>query len=120
MFLLADVNMKVVFGIRFMAINNADNQFTKKKLIWKTYMIKKVFTITCQVEFINKNKFVEIELDENVKVLMTQINSLAAKMIIYPAGKTLVSLLLVEKVSVLAKKTDCANVISKESVEVLA
>ena len=46
-FLLANINIKVVRGIFFLTLSNADLQFTEKKLIWRTYTTKKALPITC-------------------------------------------------------------------------
>lgn len=71
--------------------------FTKKKLIWKIYAIKKAFSITCLVKLIDKNKFVKAELKANFKVFIASISSLTAKIIIYYIKKALIVLILVEK-----------------------
>ena len=40
-FLLADISVEVALGMYFLTFSNANNQFAKKKLTWKTYTTKK-------------------------------------------------------------------------------
>lgn len=82
-FILANTDMEMVFPIYFLIFSNIDIQFTKKKLIWRTYTIKEVLQKTCKVKFIGKNNFVEALLEENVKAFMAHINNLMAKITIH-------------------------------------
>ena len=42
LFLLADTSMEVVLGIPFPTFNNADIQFAKKELIWRSYIAAEI------------------------------------------------------------------------------
>lgn len=66
--------------------------------------------MTCQIEFININKFAEVILNENIKVFVAYINSLAAKITFYLVKKAQISLLLVEKITIPAEYLDFANI----------
>ena len=68
-FLLADISMEVVLGISFLTFGNANIQFTKKQLTWRTYTTKKALPTTRQVEIIDQKEFAKTALDENVKAL---------------------------------------------------
>lgn len=75
--------------------------------------------MTCQVELISKNKFLEAVWDKNVKAFIAYINNLTAKIIILLAKKSSIFLLLVEKVLILTKYLDFADFFSKKSIKVL-
>ena len=51
--LLVNISMKIVLGISFLALNNADIQFAEKDLTWRTYTTTKTLSTTCQVKIIN-------------------------------------------------------------------
>lgn len=71
------------------------------------------------MRFIEKNKFAEAALDENIELLVPYISSFAAKITIYLARKAQISLVLVEEVTILIKCVDFVDVFSKKSVKVL-
>ena len=45
--------MKVVPNMLFLTLSNADIQFAKKKLTWRTYTTEKALPIIYQVQLIN-------------------------------------------------------------------
>ena len=45
-FLLAKISIKVVLGMPFVTFSNADVQFAKKELTWRTYITKEAFLTT--------------------------------------------------------------------------
>ena len=53
-FLLADIIIKVILGILFLTLSNADVEFAKKELIWRNYTTKQAFPTTRQVKIINQ------------------------------------------------------------------
>ena len=54
MFVLTDITMEIIFSILFLILNNADIQFSKRKLIWKIYIPKKDLSNIWKIEFIDK------------------------------------------------------------------
>ena len=52
-FLLTDISMEVVLGMSFLFLSNADVQFAKKKLTWRTYTTKEALPTTRQVKIID-------------------------------------------------------------------
>ena len=108
-FLLANISMKVVLGMLFLILNNADVQFAQKELTWKTYTTKKTLPTTHQIEIINWKKFAKAALNKKVEAFGMHIRSLELRMNIDLAKKAL-TLLLTEKVTVPTEYLDFANV----------
>lgn len=52
-FLVANINIKIVFEIFFFIFSNININFTQKKLIWKIYSITKVLFIIKKILIIN-------------------------------------------------------------------
>lgn len=75
--------------------------------------------MTCQIKFINNNKFAWAPLDQNIKNFVAYISSLATRIIIYLAQKAYISLLLVDKITIQAKYLDFMNIFPKMLGEIL-
>ena len=77
---------------------------------------------TQRVELMDKKEFVNIMLNEYIKVFMVHMSflSLRSKITIYTAWKITITLLLVEKSIILAEYADFVNVFLKESIKVLS
>ena len=112
--------MKVVLGMPFLILSNADVQFAKKKLTWRTYITKETLPTTCWVKLIDQKKFAKAALDENIEAFVVHISSLKSRMTIHPARKAQLALLLVKKVNVSAKYSDFADVFLEESANMLS
>ena len=69
--------MEVVLEIPFLTFSNANIQFAKKKLTWKSYIIAKALSTIKRIELINKKKFAKAALDKNVEVFVMHITSLS-------------------------------------------
>ena len=54
-FLLADISVEVVLGMPFLTLRNADIQFAKKELTWRSYTAAEALTTTKQKSSIRKN-----------------------------------------------------------------
>ena len=102
-FLLADISMKVIVGMRFFNLSNVDIQFAEKKLIWRTYITEKVLLTTRQVKIINRKKHANAALEKNVKVFVVHVSSLKLGMNIHSTKEAQFALLLIKEVSVLVK-----------------
>lgn len=117
-FLLAKISIKVVFSISFSIFDKVDIKFTDKKLIWKTYTAKKILLTVCQINFINKKELAKNTLDKNANAFVIYV-ALLTLMIIYLLQKIQIVLLLIEKITVLNKDFNYANIFSEKLAEVL-
>lgn len=82
-FLLADTSMKIILGMSFLLLSNANIEFAKKleKFIWKTYTTIKTLSFTSQIKLINKKKFTKVVLYKNSEtyiIYMIALNILKA------------------------------------------
>ena len=118
-FLLADISLKVVLGMPFLTFSNADVQFAKKKLTWRTYTTEEALPTICQIEIIDWKKVAKTALDENVEAFVVHVSSLRPKMTIYPAREAQFALLLAEEVTVPTNYSDFNDVFSEKSANVL-
>ena len=60
----------------FLTFSNADIQFTKKKLTWKSYIAAKALPTTKWVELIDKREFAKAVLDKEPKTFVMHIAAL--------------------------------------------
>ena len=102
--------MKMVLGMFFLTLSNADVKFAEKELTWRTYTTKKVLPTTQRVKIIVRKKFAKAALDENVEAFMVHVSSLKSKMTIHSARKAQLALLLAEEITVPTKYSDFADV----------
>ncbi len=64
--------------MHFLALNNADFQFSAEKLTWKTYTVAEALPTTSRVELIDKREFVRAALDENSETFVVHVSALEA------------------------------------------
>ena len=79
--------MEMVLGMCFLTFCNADIQFAKKKLIWRSYTVVEALQITKRVEIINKKELAKTALDKESETFMMHVATLEALlvgMVIYP------------------------------------
>lgn len=62
----------------FLTFNNANIQFTEKKLTWRSYTIVKALPTTKQVELINNDKFSKAALNKKSEMFVVYIAALKA------------------------------------------
>ena len=81
--------MEVILRISFLTLSNADIQFTKKDLTWKSYTAKKVLPITQNVKLTNKKEFAKAALNKNIEAFVVHMSSLSlrSKVLILQAWK---------------------------------
>ena len=77
-FLLVDISAEVVLGIPFLTFNNADVQFVKNELTWRSYTTAKALPTIKQVELIDKREFGKAALDENFETFVVHVTSLSS------------------------------------------
>ena len=103
----------------FFTISNANIQFAKKELTWRTYTTEDALSTIRPVKLINKKEFDKAALDENVEAFVVYVASVTLKMMIYLAREEQIVLLLAKEVTVSAEYTNFINVFSKKSAEML-
>ncbi len=74
--MLADISMKMVLGMPFLALNNANFQFDAEKLTWRSYTTAEALSTTSQVKLIDKREFAKAALDENLETFVVHILAL--------------------------------------------
>ena len=78
--------MEVVLGMPFLALSNADVEFTGLgKLTWRSYTATGALPTTSRVELINKREFAKVVLDENSKTFVVHVAILATEASIHPS-----------------------------------
>ncbi len=75
-FMLADIGMKVVLGMLFLAFSNADIRFGAKRLTWMSYTAAEALPKARQVEMIDKYKFAKTALDGNSEIIGVHVTAL--------------------------------------------
>ncbi len=75
-FLLADTSIEVVSKMPFLALSNANFQFSAEELTWRTYTVVKALPTTSQVKLINKREFFKAALNENLETFVVHILAL--------------------------------------------
>ena len=120
-FLVANVSPKVVFGMLFLTLSDADVDFSGRELWWRTYTTKKVLPTTRCVELVGKKEFAAAALNPKHETYVVHVASLSftllvASLDVYPFREPQISGLIVEKAptKVLAKYSDFANVFSPD------
>lgn len=71
--------MELVVQITFLSLSNSDLEFGFKKLIWSSYIIFETLPKVKKVELINRPKFAEIVLDQNVNNFVIYVAALEAQ-----------------------------------------
>lgn len=78
-FLLTDISIKMILGMPFLPLSNADVEFIESdKLSWRSYNTVKALPITSRVEHINKKEFIKTALDENSEIYVMDVATLKA------------------------------------------
>ena len=113
--------MKMVLEMSLLTFSNRNIQFAEKKLIWRFYTAKKALPTTQRVELIEQKKFAKATWNKNIKAFVIHVSSLGlgSKMIIHPAWKAQIALMLAKEFIILPEYLDFINVSSKASAKVL-
>ena len=112
--------MKVVPGMPFLTLSNADIQFAEKELTRRTYTTEEAFLTTRRVEIIDRKEFAKAVLDENIEAFVVHVSSLELRMSIHLAREAQLASLLTEEVTVPVEYLNFANVFSEKSANVLS
>ena len=79
--------MKVVLGIPFLTFRNADIQFARKELTWRSYTTAEALPTIKRVELIDEKEFAKTALDEESATFVVHVAALEAPL----AGMTIPS-----------------------------
>ena len=91
-FLVANVGLKVVFGILFLTLSNADIDFSVWELWWKTYITKKTFLTTKCIELVRKKKFAAAALDPKYEIYVIYVAFLSFTPLVASLRSTLLNI----------------------------
>ena len=80
-FLLANISLKVVFGMPLFTLSRVNIDFLRRELQWRTYTTKKAFLTTKHVELVGKKKFVAAALDPEHETYVVHIGSVRSDML---------------------------------------
>ena len=75
-FLIINISSDVVLRMLFFTLSNANVNFSKRKLWWRSYTIEKAFLITKPVKLVGKKEFAAAALDPRHETFVVHIISL--------------------------------------------
>ena len=126
-FLVANVSSKIVFGILFLTVSDADIDFLGRELRWRTYTTKEALPTTKRIELLEKKKFAAVALDPEYETYVVYVTSLSStplaslKSTIHPSRRPQISGLIAKEAltKVPDKYSDFADVFSPDLVSEL-
>ena len=77
-FLVANVSPKVVLGILFLTLSNADVDFSSRDLRWRTYTTEEALPTTRRVELVGRKEFTAAALDPEHETYVVHVASLSS------------------------------------------
>lgn len=92
-FLLADSSIKVVLGMLFLALSNANLQYSIEKLTWISYTIIEILSTTNRIKLINKKEFANLAPNKNSKTNVVYMITLDIEISIHPFRKAQIATL---------------------------
>ena len=116
---LAKSNNSLIW-MPFLTLSNADIQFARKELTWRSYITAEALPTTKRVEIIDKKEFTKAALDENVEAFVVHVTSLSLNsMPIHPAREAQIASLVIEEVQIPSEYSDFSDVFSEERASIL-
>ena len=76
--MVANISLKVVFGMFFLVLNSANVDFLKQKFQWKTYITRKTLSTTTYIKLVEKKELAAIILDPKYETFIVHIVSLTS------------------------------------------
>ena len=131
-FFVANVSSEVVFWMLFLTLSNVNINFLGRKLLWRTYIIKKALPTTKSVELVEKKEFAAVILKPEYETYVIHIVFLSSNPLIaslgsspfniYPFQRPQISSLITEKAlrKVSDKYANFADVFSLDLVSKLS
>ena len=103
-FLVANVSLDVVFRILFFTMSDADVNFPKRELRWRSYIIQKALFTTKRVKLVGKKEFAAATLDPRHETFVVHVASLEYPSStqddnIYPSCEAQIAVLVTNKAS---------------------
>ena len=77
-FLLAETSMEVVPQMSFLTLSNANIQFARKELTWRSYTTAEALLTTKQIELLDKKEFAKAALDEKSETFVLHVAAMEA------------------------------------------
>ena len=124
-FLVANVSLKVILGMSFPTLSDADVDFLSWKLRWRIYTTKEALPTTQSIELVGKKEFTATALDPGHETHVVHVGSVGFAVLpsfspleldVYPFCRPQVSGLIVEEASIKipAEYSDFADVFSAD------
>ena len=116
-FLVANINLEIVFKMSFLTLNGVDVDFLRRELEWRTYTTKKTFLTTRHIKPVSKKVFAVAALDPEHETYVVHIGSVSFIMLpsssplnadVHSFSRLQISSLIVKEalIKVLAKYSD--------------
>ena len=118
-FLIADIIAEIVLGMPFLTLSNANIQFVKRELTWKSYTAAKAISTIKWVKLINKKEFAKAVLDENLETFVVHVVSFNLTPRLHLDRAAQIASLLAKEVKISDEYSDFADVFSEEKALVL-
>lgn len=106
--------MAIILDMSCLTFSNVNTLFANWKLIWKLYTTAKALTRIKRLQIIGQKKFAALALESSEKAFVMHVAHLKTTMLIYPAEKAQIALLMAKKVNILVKHLAFANVFLKK------
>ena len=115
-FLVADTRMKVILGMFFLTLSNADIWFAERELIWKTYNTTKALPRTQRVEIIGKKEFAAATPNKEDKTFVVHITALnMVDSSVHPSRQAQISSFDIKEVTISSEYADYTDIFSSDS-----
>ena len=73
---MANVSSDVILEMFFLILSNANVDFPKKELWWRSYIIEKAFSTTKRAKLVEKKEFAAVAFDPEYETFIVYIASL--------------------------------------------
>ena len=108
--------MKVVLGMFFLILSNADILFAERELVWRTYSAVEALPTIQRIEIIGKKEFAAAALNKEDKTFVVQMAALSMiDSSNHPSWQAQIFLLDVKEVIIPSEYADYTNVFSPNS-----
>ena len=77
-FLMANVSSKVVLGVSFLTLSDADIDFLVRELRWRTYATKKALSTNRRIKLVGKKVFATAVLDSEYEIYIVHVGSISS------------------------------------------
>ena len=116
-FLLANINLKVIMEMLFLTLSRADVWFAEWEFVWKTCTDVESISTIRRVEIITKGEFVAVALNTDDEIFMVHIAALVepTTILIHPFCQAKVASLMSEKTGICAEYSNFFSIFSLKS-----